>query len=168
MATPTYELIEQQTLSSTATSVTFSSIPTTDSNGEPFRDMVLVINAAITQATTRTLLVRFNGSTSGYDMIYAYGDGSTTSGNYFSQSSLNFDNGSYVTNSFSSVMVYNIMNYTQTSTYKPVLFRGNNTNANVAMGAGSWNSTSTINSISIDPENTFQVASTFKLFGIVG
>jgi hypothetical protein len=116
----------------------------------------------------QTCALPIYGSTSGYDAIYAYGDGSTTSGNYLSQSSLTFDKGSYVTNSFSSVMVYNIMNYTQTNTSKPVLFRGNNTSANVAMGAGSWNSTSAINSISIDPENTFQVGSTFKLFGIVG
>jgi hypothetical protein len=52
MPTPTYDLIESTALGSSASSITFSSIPST------YRDLVLVIDVIGTDSSVNTLYAR--------------------------------------------------------------------------------------------------------------
>ncbi len=71
MATPTYHLIDSTVLSSSASSVTFSSI------SQDYRDLILVATGTTSTATYRA--VQLNGDTgSNYSYVNAAGDGSAT------------------------------------------------------------------------------------------
>jgi hypothetical protein len=153
----TYDKIEAKTLGSTATSVTFSSIPST------YTDLVLVVQ------TTSTAQVdgQFNGDTANnYSSTEMWTGGSGV--NSQRESNLNYftlrDSSTTLGNNMS---VVNIMNYSNTTTNKTVLIRTNDgrysrTYARVVM----WRNTSAINSILLYPAGNFAIGSTFTLYGI--
>jgi hypothetical protein len=153
----TYNKIEAKTLGSTATSVTFSSIPST------YTDLVLVVQ------TTSTAQVdgQFNGDTAtNYSSTEMWTGGSGV--NSQRESNLNYftlrDSSTTLGNNMS---VVNIMNYSNTTTNKTVLIRTNDgrysrTYARVVM----WRNTSAINSILLYPAGNFAIGSTFTLYGI--
>jgi hypothetical protein len=75
MPTPTYTPLATVTLASTASSVTFSSIPAT------YRDLVVVHNNFGTVNNDANSNFRFNGdSGSNYSRVYAFWSGSIVSG----------------------------------------------------------------------------------------
>lgn len=161
----TYESIATTTLSSTASSVTLSSIPST------YTDLRLV--ATYGSNTTGTLsYIRFNGDTGvNYSFTYLVGNGSAAS------SSRNTDVAQIggVVNSFGSSSIpsmaqYDIMSYAG-STYKTVLTQGSNDingSGSVERGVGLWRNTAAINSITIFDVNSrlYKIGSTFTLWGI--
>jgi hypothetical protein len=167
MATNTYVALNSTTLANNTTNyVEFTAIPQT------YTDLVLVTN-----------ITSFGGSG---DYIYAqWGNGSIDTGSNYSTTILSGNGSSAVSTRFASRTNYNmdyfatpvttepsirrlnIMNYSNTTTYKTILSRadraGNGTDATV----GTWRSTQAINTLRITTNtNFFASGSTFSLYGI--
>jgi hypothetical protein len=159
----TYSTIATTTLGSNVASYTFSSIPST------YTDLVL-ISFSKTTITGDNLFLEFNSDTgNNYSSTYLYGNGSSaSSGRGSNQSTLlvgTADSAQFIT------IIANIMNYSNTTTFKSVLSRTNDTAGlypAVGARAGLWRSTSAINSIKIYVPNGGNLAtnSTFTLYGI--
>ena len=161
----TYTLIDSVTLTSSASSVTFSGIPQT------YGDLVLTVLAAGSGDMPAGL--QFNGATSGYALVSMAGTGSSTSS--FSSSTLGaLQAGVFVSSQgvYPMLSVFNIMDYTATDKHKTVLARGGQTGGSSVFGAeavaGRYPSTSAITSMTITGlgAGTYNVGSTFYLYGI--
>lgn len=162
----TYSQIATQTLGSTASSVTFSSIPQTYTN-------LVVVMAVIPAATVGYApWFQFNGDTAtNYSFTWLQGDGSSaTSGRQTSQTK-GFTGWSIgLTGASNSIA--NIQNYSNTTTNKTYIDRINETTGSYP-GAGAtvglWRNTAAINSIKIGNDGGgFASGSTFTLYGIRG
>jgi hypothetical protein len=162
MAT-TYTLISSNVLSSSAASVTFSSIPGTYTD--------LVVRASIrTTVGSSVVDVTFNSSTSSYSSTILTGNGSTTSSSRqsntteFQVSNVSSTN---TANTFSSVEIY-VPSYL-VSQNKPVSHFGvtenNATSAIIRPMASLWSNTSAITSITFTYSNIASDSS-FYLYGI--
>jgi len=164
----TYTPIATQTLGSNATSVTFSSIPST------YTDLVLISSCAVTGGAS-SVYFRFNGDTAtNYSNTYLYGNGSTAGSGRGSNATYGIS-AYFATPSATlggSVNILNVMNYANTTTYKTTIGRAN-ANGSTYPGAETmvnlWRSTAAINSIALlfsgaGPE--FITGSTFTLYGI--
>jgi hypothetical protein len=154
----TYEKIATNTLGSSTSTVTFSSISST------YTDLVLVIEGALTGSAIK--LIYFNGDTAANysisTLIGVTGNASGTSANY----------------AFSYIDVYNsaasrfmnvvkIMNYSNTTTYKTFFARQDSPSTSVEQIIGSWRSTAAITSVRVDTtSNAFAAGTTFALYGI--
>ena len=165
MGTVTYTPIASQTLTSSAASVTFSSIP------QDYRDLVVVTNGRGTTTSYTVMAVAFNGSSTGYEFVAMYGDGSATASYTESATviSANQIARSNSTSGYFTPVIFNIMDYSATDKHKSVLLRnsGTGTNMIVLAGAGRWANTSAITSMTFYPGNgNFETGSTFELFGI--
>ena len=160
----TYVALATQTLGTAASSVTFSSISSS------YTDLVLITSAKNNTGAQYRLQLSFNGdrSTSVYSVTKLTGNGSTAVSSRASNAtygailigtigSTNFDN-----------VITHIMNYSNTTTNKTVLSRGNETAAEVNAEAGLWRSTAAITSLTLDLEGgiNFVAGSTFSLYGI--
>ena len=156
----TYVALATNTLSSTAASVTFSSI------SGAYTDLVVVIHTKGTSAANPGL--RFNGDTgSNYSSAVANGGGgTTTSFRYASTSILKSHNAGSAMNGVWTTFTANIQNYSNATTYKTVLTRYSPT-AEVDFGVGIWVSTAAITSLTvITDSSTYDTGSTFTLYGI--
>ena len=155
MATPTYDLIDSQVLSTSAASVTFSSIPAT------YRDLVLVIDGTSTSTETVNAITFNNDTGSNYSYVWMLGTGSTTSSSSGTTTSML---GGILTSSQSNAILQ-IMDYSATDKHKTALLRAN---YSVVMGrAMRWANTAAINEIDI----TFVAANaaagtTIYLYGV--
>lgn len=159
MPTPTYDLIASNVLSSSASSVTFSSI------SGSYRDLVLVVNAT---APGNNLNLRFNSDTgTNYSYVWANGNGSTTvSNSAASQNQMILTSATYLT-SVRNTNISQIMDYSATDKHKTVLTRGNG-EYGTEMRAGRWASTSAITSVTaICDGGSFDANSSFYLYGLV-
>jgi hypothetical protein len=153
----TYEPIATSTLGSAAATVTFSSIAAT------YTDLKVVISGSVTTGGPNIYL-QYNGDTaSNYSQTILYGDGSSTG------SFRNTNNTKQVigdANTTIGTTIADIMNYSNTTTYKTNLAR-NSMSAYVEAWVGLWRSTSAINSVLIGvTSSTFIAGSTFTLYGI--
>jgi hypothetical protein len=157
MPTPTYTSLATITLGSSASSVTFSSIPAT------YRDLVLVVNGTLTDNTN--IRVRFNGDTgSNYSFVYA---GGTSSGPESAALTFAFALvGDFGTSQ--STVIGQIMDYSATDKHKTVLGRGNRFSTEaVQMTANRWANTSAITSIVVFPGlGSMNTGTTLSLYGI--
>lgn len=166
-------LISSQILSSTATSVTFSSIPSTYTD--------LVLRMSIRDTNTTIIIgggnVKFNGSSTNiYSVTRLIGDGSTASSTRTSNSaSIAFNcagnNAGMTTNTFSSVEIY-ISSYTA-SKNKPIgqfnVTENNSAtagNTEIDAWAQLYRDTNAISSMVITAPATFAIGSSFYLYGI--
>jgi hypothetical protein len=155
----TYEPIATNTLSVATASVTFSSIPAT------YTDLVLVMNGKLSSGSFASIPLTFNGNTSSvYSRTYFYGDGNSgQSGRQIGVTSLQIP---YWTSSEINMTIIDIMNYSNTTTFKTVLNR-NETNATTTREVGLFSSTSAISSLTITPSGVnLASGSTFTLYGI--
>jgi hypothetical protein len=153
----TYTPIATQTLGSSASTVTFNSIPSI------YTDLVLVANSIT--AANASFKIQFNGDTgSNYSSTLVYGNGtSATSLRTSNQTSINIIGRS---GSNGSSNIINIQNYSNATTYKTTLGRGG---ADITIATvGLWRSTSAITSINVanDSGGNFLTGSTFTLYGI--
>ncbi len=158
----TYEPIATTTLSSAASSITFSSIPST------YTDLRGVLNST-GFATADRPLIRFNGSSSGYSGTNLYGDGATAgSVAYTSGTGINIrDN---ITASKNFMLTIDIFSYAG-STYKTTLTNKSadeNGAGSVANAVHLWQTTSAINEVSIRSTlgNNYNAGTTATLYGI--
>ena len=154
--TATYDMIATTTLSSSTTSTTFSSIPST------YTDLVVVFQGS--GLSGDTLYYQFNNDIgTNYSDTYLFGDGTTGSGRHANVGGI-FGAG---VNTSQCMQVINIMNYSNTTTHKTTLLRGNanGTGATVAF-VGLWRSVSAITSIKLSLNASFAAGSIFTLYGI--
>ena len=159
----TYEAIATNTVSgSSTTTITFSSIPST------YTDLILVLNAA-TGSSVRDAIVRFNSdSGTNYSNTDLKGSGSTATSTRDSNSNAAyFGWATAITTSFESINIMHIQNYSNTTTYKTALARGNTASRYVSTTVNLWRSTSAINTITcIANGDNFAAGSTLSLYGI--
>jgi hypothetical protein len=164
--TATYEAIATTTLGTATNSLFINSIPAT------YTDLVLIANPTGFSAGTSSLAFQFNGdSASNYSGTGVVGTGSAATSNRYT--SLDgaivggYNNGS---GTGMSTLICNIQNYANTTTFKTIVSRysaaGLQADASVAL----WRKTpEAINSIKVyiyGNTNTFNVGSTFTLYGI--
>ena len=157
MPTNTYTALATLTLTGTDTEISFASIPAT------YRDLVLVADA--TSDANSGLYLRFNGDTgSNYYTVGAYGNGSSAIS--FSQT-LAFTNANFIS-SGRGTNIMQLMDYSATDKQKTMLARASYAGNQAQMAAARWASTSAITSVSLfmDGGRTFQIGSTFSLYGI--
>lgn len=169
-----WTLIESQTLSGNASSVTLGSggtIPQT------YKALRLIFSARSTAAAVGDdTTIRFNGdSGANYTFRRLYGSGSVAGSDTASQTQLYLGNASAGANAtastFGSAEVF-IPNYTS-SLAKVIVSEGlhenNATSAYSALIAGKWSGTAAITSITIYPSGTspnFVANSSFTLYGL--
>ena len=155
MAT-TYEPIATTTLSTTASSIEFTSI------SGSYTDLVLVGEG--TTSTETTLRLQFNSDTSSnYSSTYLLGDGSAASSGRWSNQTV-----MYLFNwkTDRSNLICYINNYSNTTTYKTALTRVNTTSGYAVANIGLWRSASAITSIKISHSANFNSTTQFTLYGI--
>jgi hypothetical protein len=155
----TYDPIATQTLGSSSGSITFSSIPST------YTDLVIVFSG--TTAALVAVDIQFNGDTSAiYSRAIISGNGSTASSDREvnqTQSSIG------LSSTTQSDSIFQIFNYSNTTTFKTVLSRANVTASLLRACVGLYRSTSAITSVTLSVTNsasTFSAGSTFSLYGI--
>ena len=162
MPTPTYDPISSTTLAASASSVTFSGFPTDGT----YRDLVLIINADGTSQTE--LYIRMNGdSSSTYTSIRMQGSGSVAaSATYSGTGGMRLNgNGDIMTN-FSFSAIIQLFDFSTTNKHKTILSRTNSSQG-VDACVGRWPSTSAMTSLTAYPASgSFDVGSTFNLYGI--
>jgi hypothetical protein len=158
MGTPTYTPLATITLTSSASSVTFSSIPAT------YRDLVLVIDVLGTSTFGRASRLRLNSDTgSNYPQVVMTGDGSTASSYSFTDTNVQI---SQMVSTSRNLGICQIMDYTQTNKHKSILGRWDGT-FGVFAYSGRWANTSAVTSVSITASNEpYASGSTFSLYGI--
>jgi hypothetical protein len=153
----TYDAISTQTLTGTAASITFSSIPGS------YTDLAIVTSG--TNSTNVSFKLQFNSDTaSNYSVTYLYGDGSNATGGR-GTSATSITAMGRVSTSVANSLIH-VMNYSNTTTYKTVIGRGSESSLTIA-ATGLWRNTSAITSITMTPESgTLQIGCTFSLYGI--
>jgi len=160
----TYTPIATQTTSSSVASVTFSSIPST------YTDLVLISNVYKTGGSGQSGVFQVNGDTgTNYSFTYINGNGtSATSGRVSSNTYGCFDLwGQSMSDTTFEEHALNFMNYSNTTTYKTILYRGNAVNKGVEQGVNLWRSTAAITSVVLYLQaGSFVTGSTFTLYGI--
>ncbi len=170
-AGPTYTPIATTTLGSAGT-VTFSSIP------QIYTDLVIICNGYNATQDGGSPTIQFNSdtSTSGTNYSDTY-----LSGNGGSATSARHSNYPYViigqqigwdtTSTDRASSIVNILNYSNTTTYKTVLIRANlasGTYSGSEVGVSLWRSTAAISTINLQTSDfsNFATGSTFTLYGI--
>jgi len=167
-----YQLIQAQTLSSTAASVTFSNIP------QNYNDLIIKVSTRSdrTGSPDDGLMMSLNGSTSNFTHRGLEGNGSNTStftagwGSAYSISNINGPTST--ANTFSNNKIY-ISNYTS-SNFKIISSESaqenNQSVAYIDLFSDLWSNTAAITTISFSTYSTtnFQIGTTFSLYGIGG
>jgi len=160
----TYEKIATTTLGTAAGTVTFSSI------SGAYTDLVVVFVGKLSAAAT--CFLRYNNdSGSNYSQINVIGDGSTGAINQIraNQTGFRLYDVSVSSNNI-NILIFNINNYSNTTTYKTTLHRCSDTGgtSEVGMGVSSWRDTSAINRLDfVTGAGTWSVGSTFTIYGIL-
>lgn len=157
----TYTPIATQTLGSSTASVTFNSIPGT------YTDLIIVINGAAN--ATANGEIQFNGDTgNNYSFTWLSGDGSSAqSGRSTSTSRILLNYYGYFDTGYSTNMIAQVQNYSNTITNKTVLVRGNNASNGTAAVVGLWANTNAVTSVTIKTgSSTFTAGNTFTIYGI--
>lgn len=168
MAANTYTLISSNVLASTATSVTFSSIPST------YTDLVLRTSTRTNTATgTGSMFITCNGTSANYSQTLIAGNGSTASSSRLgtqAQFDVLTEGTSYTASTFTNDELY-VPSYLA-SQNKPISFynviENNATAAAIRAYALLWQNTATITSITIADATggQFVANSSFYLYGI--
>jgi hypothetical protein len=158
----TYTPIATQTLGSAAATVTFSSIPGS------YTDLVLIITPQSSSGTA-SVDIQLNGDTgTNYSLTYLYGTGSSAASGRDSNTAIAGGGSAVATANIFLTNTVQIQNYSNTTTYKSLLMRANNTDGNVLTAVSTWRNTSAITSISLKLATAvnFTTGSTFTLYGI--
>lgn len=160
--TATYTPLANVTLTASASSVTFSSIPAT------YRDLVVVAQVRSASGSVN-LNTRFNSDTgNNYNHIWMYGDGSSA----LSFSSANRANIQIAIGSGTTTNALNtitsVLDYSATNKHKSTLSRGDEP-AFTSAGAGRWANTAAVTSVQIynTTVDSYAIGSTFALYGII-
>jgi len=158
MATPTYTAIASITLSSSASSVEFSSIP------QDYRDLVLVWDLDADSTSGAVNIVLNSDTGANYSRVQMRGDGSSASSvsgsgdNEIRAYSSPYDK-------FWGQM--SLMDYSATDKHKTALIRQNNVGEYVTALAARYASTSAITTLEVQVNTgNYETGSTLALYGI--
>jgi hypothetical protein len=161
--TVTYSQIATQTLGSNSSTITFNSIPGT------YTDLVIIAQMK-NNGTGSDFLARFNGDTgSNYSRTILGGNGSSTySARASNATTARFNYSEPITTDGNTMFRINIMNYSNSTTYKTCLNRGDRGATSTVAVVNLWRSTSAITSIefSTDAGGQFVSGSIISLYGI--
>jgi len=157
MPTPTYTPLATVTLTSSASSVTFSSIPAT------YRDLVLVV---VPFGATPYITINSDSTSGNYPVVYMAGNGSIT----LSSSSDTFGQlrmGVFVGGS-DAIYTSQFLDYSVTNKHKSILSRASRSAGGVEASAARWASTSAITTLQVFGASggTFTSGTSFSLYGI--
>ena len=157
----TYSPVASQTLSASASSVTFSNIP------QDYTDLVIVCNAISNTVANYELTFNSDSGTN-YSRTYLLGNGtSASSGRASNQNFFRCDQGGNLDTTWGNPLIVNVMNYSNATTYKSVLSRSGGASSGVGAVVGLWRNTAAITSLSFACSGaTFSSGSTFSLYGI--
>jgi hypothetical protein len=158
----TYTPIATQTLGSSTSTVTFSSIPST------YTDLVLVMQSGTTPSND-DIGMRFNNdSGTNYSSTAVNGSSGVYSDRSSNASSIQIDYRAFDTTNLNRISSINIQNYSNTTTYKTSIIRNSNASIGVEATVGLWRSTSAITRVDLYGigGNSFATGSTFTLYGI--
>ena len=166
----TFELIASSTLSSSASTITFSSIPAT------FTDLCLKISVRTNRANAADgMAMYYNGDTTfaRYTAKELFGDGSAAGSSSWPQGNDEFtyvSGDSATANTFANTEIY-IPNYagsTQKSASADSVGETNATTIRMNLAAGLYNQTTAISSITLKPVSgtLFLTYSTAYLYGV--
>jgi hypothetical protein len=159
----TYEPIATTNGTGSSNTVSFTSIPAT------YTDLVIVFDGAATTGGTAGLVFTINGVVTGtlYSDTRVQGNGSAaSSARNSSQNSAQFG---YISSSNRSMTILNIMNYSNTTTFKTAISRSLTADASdgrVGSYVTLYRDTAAINRVDITATPNFSTASTFTLYGI--
>lgn len=159
----TYFPLVTTTLTSAAATVSFTSISGT------YTDLIIVSDNIQSGGTQGNLFIQFNGDTSSkYSRTWLSGDGTNPiSASETNQTKMGITAYAYPQTTSRWAASINIQNYSNTTTNKAVLIRGNNSVVGTDVIIGLWRSTSAITSIVLSRSNdNFASGSTFTLIGI--
>ena len=155
MPTPTYTPLATVTLASTASSVTFGSIPAT------YRDLIIVSNMLNTvDAVDGTIY--FNGDTTAanYTRVFMYATGSVLSSTG--------NNQSFTPRIAVGSLVVQIMDYSATDKHKTTLVRSDQAGYITYTQASRWANTAAVNTIRLAPASgSFAIGFTASLYGVI-
>lgn len=155
MPTNTYTPLANITLSSSASSVTFSSI------GQSWRDLILVTNLLNGTGQGEVNLI-FNGASANLPWVrmigYSGGALSSTGSNPYPLTGTNT----------SQNVILQVMDYSATDKHKTFLMRRDSaSDSRTDAYAGRWESTSAVTSIQLSPfSGTFAAGFTAALYGV--
>lgn len=160
----TFELIEAKTLTTSAASITFSSIPAT------YTDLKVIYSGRDTTDSPGSVYIQFNGAGYVSTTLKINGAGSgTPSSSTHNNAYLGLVPGpSQTANTFGNGEIY-IPNYTSSdnkSFSSDVVTENNATTAYQFLWAGLWSSSAVITSVSLKTDQAFTQYSTFYLYGI--
>lgn len=153
----TYEAIASTTLTGTASSIDFSSI------SSAYTDLVLI---CLIQDSGGGSYIRINNdSGSNYSRNILYGSG--TSAAAYKDSGTTIPSGGQSSPNFAP-QIFHFMNYSNTTTYKTVLYQQNEAANFLSVGVSMWRSTSAINRITLNATsaNSLQIGTQVSLYGI--
>lgn len=171
--TNSYESIATNTLSSTQSSITFSSIPSTYKHLQ-----VRLISKADAAGNGYSLIVSANSDTTvaNYRSHYLEGNGSSASaGTYQSEGGAYFVGGSTGAGTDANwfgATIFDILDYTNTNknkTFRALTAHDRNGAGNIHFSSAVWLNTGAINSLTFSLAGANMVAKTqFALYGIKG
>lgn len=158
MASATYDPIASTTLTSSASSVTFSSL---DTIAAGYRDLVLVVDS--NTSGNSIVATYFNGDTTAtnYNFVRMRGDGSTAS------SSTSNNANTSIFYSPKTITIFQFMDFSATDKHKSYLIRNNAAEYATHAYAARWSNTAAITSINLTGSVNFDSGSVFSLYGIV-
>lgn len=164
-ATPTYVLLNQVTLATATSTVTFSNIPQT------FGDLVVVCNWS-NSSTSSAIRIQVNGDTgSNYSGVWMTGTGSGTGAGSESAQTSSRAAGASVgpANTFSNVMTVQFLDYSAVDKHKTYLVRYGSAATESQATASRWANTAGITSIRLFDilGQTFQSGATFFMYGVI-
>jgi hypothetical protein len=159
--TSTYDKVLTYTIPSPQASYTFTSIPTT------YTDLVMIVSIPSSVTGANSFIRVGNGSIdtgSNYSDTQIYGTGSAAGSTR--NSNYGYAYGGVV--GANCVSIINFMNYSNTTTYKTILARGNAAGTYVDAVVSLWRSTSAINTIQFQDGGAANLptGTTLTLYGI--
>ena len=151
----TYTQIASTTVGTATNTVTFSSIPAT------YTDLVIIMNGTATAAADVYLNYNTDTTSSNYSNTYLSGNGSTAGSGRDPIPAVGLF---YTTD---SNIIANIMNYSNSTTYKTCISRGNTAASLVITRVMMWRNTAAINQVVVKHSTgNFNTGATFSLYGI--
>lgn len=164
-ATPTYVLLNQITLATATSTVTFSNIPQT------FADLVIVCNWS-NSSTSSAIRIQVNGDTgSNYNGVWITGTGSSAGGGSEASQTSSRAAGASVgpANSFSNLMTVQFFDYSAIDKQKTYLVRYGSAATESQATASRWANTAGITSVRLFDilGQTFQSGATFFMYGVI-
>jgi hypothetical protein len=166
MPTNTYVALDKVTVGTATAAVTFSSI------SSAYTDLVVVAANLVATSGNPNVGLTFNGDTaSNYSATILEGTGSSAQSARKTNTTLIVEgNNVSLGGTNPSTIIYNIMNYSNTTTYKTALLRNSElstTYPGTGATVGLWRSTAAITSVTLTiGSGNFAVGSTFSLYGI--